>query len=50
MSYNESDDSDGEGFIPNRMIIKQRETFDAKEEDHFRHFQPHYIIGETVIK
>lgn len=30
MSYNESDDSDGEGFIPNKMIIKQRETSQFK--------------------
>jgi hypothetical protein len=30
MSYNDSD-SDGEGFIPNRMIIKQRDTVDLRE-------------------
>jgi hypothetical protein len=31
MSYNGSDDSDGEGFIPNKMIIKKKETSDLKE-------------------
>ncbi len=31
MSYNGSDDSEAEGFIPNKMIIKQKETAYIKE-------------------
>lgn len=31
MSYNDSDDSDAEGFIPNKLTIKRRDTLNSKD-------------------
>jgi hypothetical protein len=50
MSYNESDESDCEGFIPNKMIIKRKEEPENKDDSPKLNFEARYITGETVIK